>query len=241
MKRKIHIIADSRGKELQKRLKKTRDLRFTVDAHPGYNIEDATINSLSKIAQKKPDIVIIMAGICQLTKKEEDGKISLRNTPTQLAIENYMRSITVAKDTIKYYCEQTETEKPIVAITTQTGVEIKKWNKEDIQHPDQNRLDGLIIQLNRRITEENTTQNCPTVWLSKYSHRYESRKGRYHPAYSKLHDGVHPDHELKKKWITEIRKTCRKILGIEEPIKYLKNLKIEIDNVKDNSSVELKM
>ena len=232
MNRKILIIADSRGRNLGDELSNHLSFDFKVSYHPGATIEEATLYSLKSLYKEKPELIIIMAGICQITYKNKKRRYNLRNSPERVIIRRYFESLDTARQTIMYYCQQRELHMPKISIATQTGANLAAQNKLSIKHQDQDKMDNIIHEINRQVVELNTRYDIPTVWTSKYTHRYSSLTKKYKAGYNSLKDGIHPTEKLTKCWGIEINRACRVIYGLDhESIK--NSMKIQIDNDED--------
>ena len=216
MSRKILIIADSRGLKLGDQLDEYNDFDYVVKSHRGADIEFSTYLSLGDIYTERPDLIIIMSGICQITKKVGKNKFQLRKKSAQKIVDDYMRSVIITRDMISYYCEQREIKCPGICFTTQTGADLKRQNKMKgrKKHPDQRKLNRIIYEINKCVVYINRKSGPPTIWLSKYTHRYHSKVGRYHSGYKTLKDGVHPKLKLVKYWAKEINRSNRAFYGL---------------------------
>ena len=90
MSRRVLIIADSRGYKLQDVLNEYIDFDFKISYHRGAKIEDACLLSLRDLYSHKPDIIILMAGICQVTKKINRNKHELMFNSETRVINDYV-------------------------------------------------------------------------------------------------------------------------------------------------------
>ena len=72
----VLIIADSRGRGLQDRIKGISNNEVTVLTLSGAGSELAAIKSIETVKILKPKLIIITTGICDLTWRDRNTKIT---------------------------------------------------------------------------------------------------------------------------------------------------------------------
>ena len=219
---KTLIIADSRGARLARHLNNTSNISdYVVTTHPGAGLIRATNASYNTMRATQPDIVIIMAGICDVTQKDPVTKeISPRYTDLDTAIDGIMGSIRQAHQDISKWGP------PNVSFATLTGVDLTDVNNKERRHmseseyhqycadakeihPGQCLLNETILATNRAIIAFNESNRMPTTWLSEVIHPLS--RGRHRFYYGHLRDGCHPTETTSKRWATQIIRAIRKI------------------------------
>lgn len=217
------VIADSRGRDLLQNLEEYKDIgTFLVISHSGKGYNAALNASINQIRLTKPERIIVMLGICTITKRDPITKQTfLRSTEVQELVTNVMTEIRNTYQIIQglHACQ--------VSYATVTGLDIADYNNyrrkfmDEKQynlyclttktlHPQQVTLDKIILELNRRITAFNQSNNIPTTWTATAIHAYHNKK--YHHYYKKLYDGCHPTKATIKYWAKQIVRVVRRMI-----------------------------
>lgn len=222
----ILLIADSRGRGLQLLLQSLRrkhgvDDEIQVMFHPGNGYEMVALKSLKQITQTKPKLIVIMAGICDLTYKNRMNKITtLRHSTVRENTEHVINAARSSHDLLK----SVSTAK--IAYATLTGIDIADYNhpprkhmtsneyrtynsSTKVTHEMQHTLNSSVIEINRQLTALNKTNSVPTIWTGGVVHNYSSHK-HYH-YYIRLTDGCHADDQTKAEWAVHILKAIKRI------------------------------
>lgn len=216
------VITDSRGKGIHSILSGISGVgQVAVMVHPGAGSELAALKSITKIKQIKPDLVILMTGICDLTwRHSTTGVTSLRHNILEDSVERVVSALSAARDLLLSLGEVT------VSIATVTGIDLSDYNfparkgmspaqyssyesYNKCVHEQQEVLDGSILVINRRITKLNLNMRVPTTWTAGVVHAHFNKKA--HHYYRRLADGCHPDEETKSRWASQLAKTIRRI------------------------------
>ena len=212
------IITDSRGTGLHRHLAEmnSRD-EIKVIIHKGAGYELAVIKSLNVIKSTRPDLIIIMAGICDLTWRDKITKItSIRYKNPEETVQHVIDAAKAAYDLLK------ATNDYKISFATLTGIDLADYNhpprknmtsdeyknytiNQKQPHEDQNTVNKAIIEINRQLTSINQANGIPTAWLAGVVHNYF--RGKYHHYYVKLADGCHADERTKIEWAKRITKT----------------------------------
>lgn len=221
------IIADSRGKGMQQHLDKHLPGESTkILSHSGAGYELAAIKSLKEIRDHKPDIVIIMAGICDITWRDRHSKkTSLRYKNVRDNIDNAMGAAKAALDILGAAGEHK------ISFATVTGLNLTDYNNKarrhmlaeeygqyaltKVDHIQQKDLDEVIIEVNRQLTAMNRDNGVPTTWTSTTVHSYYRKV--HHHNYKKLMDGCHPNNETRERWAKQLAKSIMRIRANKGP------------------------
>lgn len=215
------VIADSRGRGLQEMLCErlvTGTVRVMV--HCGAGAELAVLKSLSLIREEKPDLVILAAGVCDLTWRHSVTRVtSLRNKDLEGSVTQVMTALQDACELLKSVGSFP------VSVATVTGIDLTDYNHpgrkrmsqeqydiyvktEKIMHSEQATLNEAINTINRRITAHNKGTNTPTTWTAGVVHSHFNKST--HHYYRRLTDGCHLTDSTKKGWVKQIIKTIIK-------------------------------
>lgn len=216
------IITDSRGAGLQQHLDRLDIIGgTTVLTHSGAGYEMAAIKSLSKIVETKPQIVIMLVGVCDLTCRNKSTKYtSLRYHTMEENVNHVINSAKSSYDLLKATGEFS------LSYATITGIDLADYNyparkyMDTIQykqyttttkthHPDQQTLNMSVLQINREITAINKKNNVPTTWVGGIVHAYF--KNTNHHQYIRLYDGCHLNDNTKEAWAAQIGKSIKRI------------------------------
>ena len=218
----VLIIADSRGEGLQQifNLHNTME-RHRVLTYRGAGYEMAAIRAYPVISVIKPDLVVVLVGICDLTRRDRVTKItSLRHSTLTENVEHVMEGARSAYDLLRSLGDH------LVSFATITGLDLTDYNcparkhmsefdymnycKEKVTHPQQCLLNDSVLEINRRLTALNKASATPTVWAVGVVHSYF--KNTHHHYYSRLADGCHFDQATKGRWVAQIIKSTNRIL-----------------------------
>lgn len=203
-KEHIVIISDSRGRELQleinKQVRPGYNVRVLVS--PGKGLVASVCEAESKLFWWQPDQVYIIAGVCDITKKNKHtSKISLRETNPLLAISLYKFHMEAIRNSLTTKLGNDECK---VVFGELVGVNIAGYNST--RYPDQQQevLNEIVEGVNMEIVAQNTSQSLVTPWIARTIHK-NRREGRKIHRYHKLSDdGVHLTQELREIWAKEI-------------------------------------
>ena len=219
---RTQIIADSRGAHLEPILRDLQGIGETrVSVNPGKTISGSVEVARNHVKDMKPDLIIVMSGICSITNRDRHTKvISLRHTDINTVVDTVMTDIDHAHKLIR------ETSDAPVSFATVTGADLTDVNNQrrrimsnveyqeyvlniKVTHPDQATLNTAIIRLNRRITAYNENTNTPTTWMAEIVHPL--LRGQHRFYYGKLADGCHPNNNTRKRWAHQIARTIRRM------------------------------
>lgn len=206
----VVVIADSRGKDLQQVINEQArpgyDIRVLVS--PGKGLVAAVCEAESKLFWWQPDQVIIVAGVCDITKKDKyTHKVELRETNQLLALSLYkfhMESIRKSLTT------KLGNDGCKVVFGELVGINIAGYNGTSYPDPQQDLLNTIVEGVNMEVVAQNTSQDLVTPWTARTIHR-NRRDGKKVHRYHKLSfDGVHLTQELREVWAREILQSIYK-------------------------------
>ena len=205
----ILIISDSRGVGLEQLLSEREDIEETrVLVHRGAGFIRAVTNSLESIRQLRPGMIMLHAGICDITtRNHRTKKTTLRYGSIQDTVNGVSAALARALDILngEGYSR--------VPVATITGLDLNKYNK---QYPtprdtDQAKLNNAITEVNRMIIDSNKSYNIPTIWAASRVHAYY--RGVYHNHYNRLSDGCHPNHDTLIYWAKMLAKAIKLMIN----------------------------
>lgn len=217
------IIADSRGAGLKKYLD-SRDAHgeVTVLAHPGSGYEMAVIKSLTSIREIKPDLVIVVVGICDLTTRNKVTKYTgLRYSTVAANVDHVISS---AKSSFELLRNMGTFK---ISYATMTGLDIEDYNypqrrqmnddeyryycsKLKPSNPDQLLLNASVLEVNRQLMAINKCSGTQTTWVGGIVHAYFKHTNHHH--YIRLIDGCHLNENTKRAWALQLGKSIKRIL-----------------------------
>ena len=216
------VIADSRGRGIKRHMERILpEKNVQVLAHSGAGFELAAIKSLHTIRINKPHAIIIMAGVCDITRRDRTTKI------TQLRYENVEECVQHVINAAKAAYELLEAAgQHKISIATVTGLNLTDYNNRQrkymtddeydsysntrLEHSTQDCLNDSIIEINRQITALNKANAVPSTWTSTTVHSYYRK--RHHHNYQNLADGCHPNEETKLRWAKQIAKSVHRMM-----------------------------
>ena len=209
-RKKIYIITDSRGRGLETFLRSrfaSDTIIIKVDVLPGATLERATAH-LEKNFDESCDLVILSAGICNLTERSEDsGKKLLTYTSDQAKVTAVKDILTITAG--KYKGSLLITTIPPASLNKYYSYNNKETPPSYLNDQQKNLLQDLE-SINQVITTLNKADNKQVIDLHTkcFSATLDSRK-KGKPARERrkvrlleklLEDGVHPDVTLRLRW-----------------------------------------
>ena len=182
----------------------------------GAGYQRASFRARSVIGDYKPTLIIMLIGICEITKRDNRTKLTqLRFDTVQEIVEHVIRQARLSLDLLRQYGTH------YISYATITGLDLQHYNVRAIaNHPSlkdhhdpqkhQLILNQAILEANQKIVQLNTELRIPTTWAAGYVHRYFRKK--HHNYYRRLKDGCHPTEEAARYWVTQILKTSEKVI-----------------------------
>lgn len=213
------VIADSRGRGLQQLISPRGSDACCVLVHSGAGSELAVLRSLRAIDNVKPDLIILMTGICDLTwRHSRTGLTQLRSTEVDECVSRVLGAIRAALDLLATPARR-------ISIATLTGLDLADYNHKPrrnmsdseyehyckhvkIAHPHQGILNDTIVEVNRQIIALNKAASMPTTWLAGRVH--SCFKNKYRHFYKHLIDGCHPSGGTRDFWAAQVSKSVKK-------------------------------
>ena len=210
MPSKILIISDSRGKHLEPLLKveASANTEYTVQVIPG-----ATLSNIQRRLQRGTrrntwDHILVIAGICDLTTRQKNGKnvnINYESRKTEEVCTLIDQLIQTAGN---------------ISISTIPPASITKYSTNREETPDsqteQRNLEEDVKTINEHIISKSTELARPVFNLAKISElrslkkQGNKRKRIVKFNFNDLHDGLHPSDTLLEKWATFINKVVKR-------------------------------
>lgn len=202
---KTLIISDSRGAGLLRALDEYSDIgTVKVEDHRGAGVEAAMVYSRQTLLDLKPDLVVVLAGICDITKKVRYTRvISLRLQDVGAVVDTVIAAMGRALTTLKRHAFNK------TSVATITGVDLGRCNNKPVgqKGPLQDVLNASVIEINRKIIDLSKAQGIPTTWAASSVHAYQ--RGTHHYLYHKLHDRCHPKTTTVTYWACVIARVVR--------------------------------
>ena len=179
----ILVQGVSRGDGLQEKLDKTEPNQFVVRFVASAGLVMAITKFLSEIINMKPDYVVVIAGMCKVTLKNNVTKrYTVRFSNANDSVESYVETMNEVKNLI--YDVSSDTK---VIFNRVTGIDLEDYNSKartgltgddhyhenKPAHPMQNLLNETVIKINQRIAKFNYTNNVATPWTATFVHKHE--------------------------------------------------------------------
>ena len=197
------VIADSRGKGLQECIKGMNKAdQIRVVASRGAGMVRATEGAYGALLGFRPDLVILVAGICDVTTRDSNSKqVKLRHTNPVIAVNYAMDQVRRATGSIRDAGFQH------ISLATYTGLDLSRYNRVtgEIPHNDQELLNEIILKINNHIIEANKEAGMSTTWTGGAVH--PCLKKKYRCRYARLSDGCHLSEQTRAYWARQILKT----------------------------------
>lgn len=235
---RILLISDSRGGGLATEIRRNIDIDFIWEerVHKGATLDDI-LKKIERSQRKQRsttwDIILVVAGICNLTKRV------LIKKGTQY-LEYKERK---AEHTNQVIDQLLDTNGDRIHICTIPPADLGKYSSYRDDDPTLKQEQGNLIedleQINRHIISRNILRDFATVDLAKQTYSSSLKKqGSTKKRVSKftgkgLRDGLHPDPEARKAWATYMAKVIPKIATkIQEKL----NQKTTAEETEDSDS-----
>ena len=164
----VLIIADSRGRHLQSVIdEQLTDFSTRTLVHPGAGYEMAVIKSIPAIRQYKPDLILVFAGICDITWKSKSTKvISLRNRQVVDNVTHVLSAVKSSHDLLRAQGDHRISYATITGVdlvdcnhplrAMMNGMEYAAYCESTKQcHPDQKLLNASIVEINKKLVKFN--------------------------------------------------------------------------------------
>lgn len=198
----VVIITDSRGFGLQSiidRIEKEKqtDYKIQIFVWKGRGITGAVRETSKQMIWLAPRLVIVFAGICDVTMLNRDTRrLTMADSTPEEAISRYVGQM----DSIRHHLTIMLTERPFkLAFCELIGADLAAYNRIDYEHPQQKQLEEVILGINAGIVGFNVSNDMPTPWTAREVHHQKKSKTKV-SRYQKLaEDGLHLSDELKEK------------------------------------------
>ena len=202
---KTLIMADSRGAGLAEVIESYVNIgTVRVEIHRGAGFEHVARNSIPTLRSFNPDLIILFAGVCNLTKRNRRTKVTtMIQNDLQAAVEGVTAALARALTLLN------EEGYTTISVATLAGVDLRRYNGYPVvpRDPDQIVLNHAIVRINRHIVDTNKINNVPTTWTASIIHAYY--RGSYHHLYNKLSDGCHPTAATNRYWARMVVKAIK--------------------------------
>lgn len=208
----VVVITDSRGRGIEAELSSIQDRSYSVKVlvWKGRGVTEAVKESKQQLIWMAPDVVIVLAGICDLTSKNRNLKmVSLSFESVDEAVNMF----TCAMDIINHFLNINLVEKKFkLSFGQVVGMDIGVYNHLEHPHPLQSLLDEAVIRINNEIATRNSGEGVATPWVANEVH-HNRKKGQKITRYQRLaDDGLHLTSELKQRWATHLHRAIIKII-----------------------------
>lgn len=171
---------------------------------------EAVKESKKQLVWMAPNIIVVLAGICDLTVRDKVTKqVSLSFDTADLAVDMFVGRM----DIIHHFLTINLTERAFKLIFSQVvGMDMGVYNGPPYPHQQQQLLDSVIHRLNIEIAAWNKIQNVATPWIANDIH-HNRKDGQKIVRYQRLaSDSLHLTEELKQRWVTYLHRAILKTI-----------------------------
>lgn len=162
--------------------------------YPGAGIQRVVSTSISLIEKYKPDRVLYMAGINNLTE--------LKHNPRRICLcyENHETLVALVMDRLRDSRALLQARFPNLLITFGgiIGADIAVFNGLPGLSKQQDMLNQVILDINARIHDDNIAAGVMHPYMTSKVHKWTRGHCRY--RYSLLEDGLHPGDTDLQNW-----------------------------------------
>lgn len=189
----------------------------------------AVLKSMADIKAYKPQLIILITGVCDLTRRDRTTKLTcLRHRTVSENVEHVIGSAKSALDLLKAVGVNR------ISLATLTGIDLTDYNNpqrkhmtsdeykqyrknQKSTHPQQDTLNMSVLEINRQLTALNQSNAIPTTWMGGVVHTHTKRKTFHY--YIRLFDGCHADDQTKADWASQIHRAIKRIsLPCQAPV-----------------------
>ena len=206
----INILADSRGEFLQKYIVSPPGYHLKISSFKGATLPRLQVKAKDMLQSRNCVAVIIMGGICSITRKDDlTHQIYL---PNKTAGTIYTETTNLILDLL-HGLDCLNTGKPVVMATIM-GADLTKANglgRQRRKHLQQDVLDESVTRINRFIRDLNLKRGNETPSIASAIRRCHGN-GIYRTTYSRLPDGVHPDTAVLRFWAKRLRENAQYLI-----------------------------
>lgn len=189
------VIADSRGRNLDVWIENEEIL---VSFKPGAKLMDVALSALEIIPIHKPDVILLMAGINDLTiLNKYTRKVRLISNSSSSMVSFMIEQINRVKSIILGSFPDVK-----VAVGGIIGISLNAYNRLPGTSRLQPIIDEAIIGINAYIHQMNSDSGLPHPRLTTKVHIW--KRGIRKTKYERLHDGLHPSELILKAWARQL-------------------------------------
>ena len=196
-------MTDSRGHGLRQYLDIPAPNVFRVSARSGDRMAGLFKRAVKKLKNNHENytVIIIMGGICDITKRDPITKQThLRSWELETITKQMRKDIKKGLKRIKRWAPNT----PVI-ITPTIGINLEQYNGVPTDNNEQESLNEIVLQVNRLLISCNKREN-KIPWISRTVHHCKG-KGCWDHKYHYLGDGCHFDIKLKRIIAKELSKS----------------------------------
>ena len=216
----VLVVADSRATDIRAWLNDWGDIELDVVPAPSTGIEAAVEILISLRRDAKPNLVLILNGICDvLEKNRATRKYFMVHESVPDLVQPYMKQVKRGQELLEIFFDDSKW-----MFNPLTGADICDYNypkRKELQgkaletyllnkapHPGQSVLNQAVLEINSEIVSVNKRNRVFTPYTATHVHRHYDRS--YHHSYQHTSDGCHLTDDGKKYWALQIKKAIDK-------------------------------
>lgn len=189
------VIADSRGRNLDAWIENEQIL---VSFKPGAKLFDVALSALEIIPRFKPDMILLMAGINDITiMNKHTRRVRLISNSSSAIISHVTYEINKAKSLILNSYPDVK-----IAVGGIIGICLNVYNRCPGISRLQPIIDEAITGINAYIHQMNSDSGLPHPRLTSKVHVW--KRGVRKCIYSRLTDGLHPSDIILNAWARQL-------------------------------------
>ena len=216
----VLVVADSRALDIHNWLQDWGDIELDVVPAPSTGIEGAVEVLITQRRDAKPELVLILNGICDVLEKNRTAHryFELHETVEEV-VAHYVKQIKRGQELLEIFFDESNW-----MFNALTGADIADYNNHHRKHmtdeelarhhqektpdPLQPVMDQAVLDINSEIVKINKNNNVFTPYTATHVHRHYGHS--YHHSYQYARDGCHLKPEGKSYWAREIKKAIMK-------------------------------
>ena len=209
----ILLVADSRGKGLQSKvnaaLSKLHASNISIRIEPAQGATLSTLLSptLAFLAEKHYDVLIVMAGVNDLSHIHWKEDNTSRVSPKYYEVGNLVEQIIPKYELFKQQVQSNAHGTLKILFAELIGLSFEQWNESPGDYPKEQLVISQSVELiNQILWKMNKETGFPGPHLQNSVH--ELKKGRRHHKYKRIPDGLHADTATAKVWAHLIAKNA---------------------------------
>lgn len=210
---KVAIITDSRGAGLESRFDQMKGKAYQVKVivRKGKGITDAVKESTRDLDWIGPDIIIVLAGICDITTLDRHTRtVSITIPDENKMVKDFKYTMVIVQQHIKVMSVGVI---PKLSFGQLISMDLAMFNHRDVPDKNQESLDTGVLLINADVAAFNSANGASTPWLASEIH-HNRKNGRKITRHHQLaEDGIHLIDDLRDKLTAALDRAILKMIS----------------------------